>query len=82
MDFMVNAVANFLAAATKLLPNWTFTHNIANDVNTITPYLQKANTLLPIGTALTLAGLYISIQLALMALYWIDRIINLIRGAG
>lgn len=82
MDFLISGLASFINSIASHLPQWSFTHNIASDVSTIQPYLNLANTLLPINTMLTLFGLWIGLQLMLIALYWIDRLINLIRGAG
>ncbi|MNG35904.1 hypothetical protein D3C84_1227710 [compost metagenome] len=65
-----------------VLGGWSFPRNIGNDVAAIKPYLQKANMILPIDAVLTCMGLYIGLQLVLMAYYWITRAINLIRGAG
>lgn len=65
-----------------LLQGWSFTRNLGQDLAKISPYLDKANTIIPIGEALTLLALWLGLQLVLIAYYWITRAINLIRGAG
>jgi hypothetical protein len=82
MDFLVQQVAQFLNELSAHLPQWSFTHDIASDVATLTPYLRVANTILPVDTALQILCILIGMELMLIALYWIDRLINLIRGAG
>jgi hypothetical protein len=82
MDFLINAVADLLNALASVLPQWSFVHDIAADVETVAPYLRKANVLVPIDVAMVVLCLVIGLELVLVALYWIDRVINLIRGAG
>lgn len=82
MDFLINAVAKTIGVMAKALPNWEFGHDLAQDISTIKPYLDKANFIMPIDTMLVVSSLYIGLQLVLMAFYWIVRTINLIRGAG
>lgn len=82
MDFLINGVADFLNEVAKILPKWQFVHDIAQDVATIQPYVSKANVLLPIDTMLTLFVLWLGLELMLVALYWLNRVVNLIRGAG
>lgn len=78
----MSGVASFIQTVAGFLPQWHFLHNIADDVNTLSQYIQKANTILPIETAVTLLSLAIGLELLLIAFYWISRTINLIRGAG
>jgi hypothetical protein len=82
VDFLISGLATFINGVASLLPHWSFTHDISADVTLLTPYLQKANVIVPIDVALIIFGLVIGLELLLIALYWIDRIINLIRGAG
>lgn len=82
MDFIISGLATFINSVASLLPQWSWTHDITTDVVTISPYLGKAAVFLPIDTALTLMGLWVGLNLFLIALYWIDRLINLVRGAG
>lgn len=82
MDFILNAVSNAINAMSNVLGNWSFTRNLAEDISQITTYLEKANMIIPVSTALTILGIYLSLQLVLIAYYWVTRAINLIRGAG
>ena len=65
-----------------VLGNWEFTRNIGADLATLVPYFIKGNYLLPISETLVALGLFLSLQILLATFYWINRIINLIRGAG
>lgn len=82
MDFLVSGLADFINQVAKLLPQWSFVHDVSQDIATLTPYWQKANVLFPIDTLMTIFALVIGLELMLIALYWIMRLINLIRGAG
>lgn len=78
----MSGLADFINQLAKILPQWSFTHDVASDVSLLTPYFQKAGVLFPIDTVLTVLGIWLGLQLLLIALYWIDRLINLVRGAG
>lgn len=82
MDFVLNGVTKTINAMATVLQGFSFTRNLGQDIAKISPYLQKANMILPISEALTVLSLIIAVQLALVAYYWITRAINLLRGAG
>lgn len=82
MDFMLNAVSGLLNTAADALGGWSFTRNLAGDVRTVMPYLQKANYLLPVSEYLAVLAIWVAVNMALAAYYWITRAINLLRGAG
>lgn len=82
MDFILDGVSSVINAMAAVLGGFSFTRNLGEDMGKIMPYLQKANSLLPVSDALAVLGLFITVNLALMAYYWITRSINLIRGAG
>lgn len=82
MDFILEALTKAMNGMSNVLGGWSFTRNLANDLNTIKPYLEKANMLIPVDTALEVLGLYLGLQLVLIAYYWITRALNLLRGAG
>lgn len=82
MDYLLNAISFLLNSMSTVLGGWSFARDLAQDLNTIRPYLELANFLLPVDTALIIGGLWVGIQLALIAYYWITRALNLLRGAG
>lgn len=82
MDFVLNAVTGTINAMSTVLVGWTFTRNLGEDMAKITPYMQKANVLVPVDAALNVLALWIGVNLALIAYYWISRTLNLLRGAG
>jgi hypothetical protein len=82
VDFILGGVAGFLSKMSKVLGGWSFPGDLGETVSRLTPYLQKANMFIPISTVMIVFGVYIGLQLVLMAYYWITRAINLIRGAG
>jgi hypothetical protein len=82
MDFLLGGVAKFLRAMGKVLGGWSFPGDLANAMSQITPLLKKANMFIPISDAMLVFAAWITLQLVLMAYYWITRTINLIRGAG
>lgn len=82
MDFLINTIAGALNTMSAVLGGWSFPRNLATDVLAITPYLEKANMILPVDELLIVLGLFLGLQLILMAYYWITRMLNLIRGAG
>lgn len=82
MDFVLRGVTGVINAMASVLQGFSFTRNLGEDIAKISPYLQKANMLLPIDAALAVLGLWVAVNLALVAYYWITRTINLIRGAG
>jgi len=82
MDFLIGATTGLLRKMSLVLGGWSFPRNIANDLDLIVPYLQKANMFIPIATAMTVFALWCSLQLVLLAYYWLTRAINLLRGAG
>jgi hypothetical protein len=82
MDFLLNAVSKMINAMAAVLGSWEFGHDLSADINKISPYLQLANWMLPVKTALIIAALWVALQLVLIAYYWITRAINLLRGAG
>ena len=82
MTGLTDLLADFLSSFSSVLGSWSFTRDLAEDINSIMPYWHKANYLLPVSETLTVLTLFITLQLVLMAYYWITRAINLIRGAG
>lgn len=82
MDFILGAVTQTLNAMSSLLQGFSFTRNLGQDMAKITPYIQKANYIIPVDAGMSVLGLFLSLQLALIAYYWVTRAINLIRGAG
>lgn len=82
MDFILNALSGMISTMSKILGGWSFTRDLAADMNMIMPYLQKANMILPVSEFLTCLSIWIGLQLVLAAYYWITRAINLLRGAG
>lgn len=82
MDFILNAVSGMINTMSAVLGGWSFTRNLAQDMQQIMPYLQKANMILPVSEFLAVLALWVGLQLVLAAYYWITRAINLLRGAG
>lgn len=82
MDFVLNGVTTVINAMAAVLQGFSWTRDLGADIAKISPYLQKANMLLPVDAVLTVLGLYVAVQLASIAYYWISRTINLLRGAG
>lgn len=82
MDFILNGVTKTINAMSAVLGGFSFTRNLAADIAKVGPYLQKANSIIPVSEALTVLSLYIAVQIALIAYYWITRALNLLRGAG
>lgn len=82
MDFILNALSRMINTMSAVLSGWSFTRDIAQDMNMIMPYIQKANMILPVSEFLSVLALWIGLQLVLAAYYWITRAINLLRGAG
>lgn len=82
MDFMLGAVSKMLRAMSAVLNGFSFTRNLAADIAVLSEYYQKANVLVPVNEALKVGALFITVQLCLIAYYWITRAINLLRGAG
>lgn len=82
MDFILNAVSGLINAMSVMLGSWSFTRNLAGDFALIMPYLRKANSILPVSEFLAVLALWVGLQIVLIAYYWINRAINLLRGAG
>jgi hypothetical protein len=82
MDFLINGVAGILRAMSVVLGGWSFPNDLANKIQVILPYLEKANMFLPVTVVFTVLGLWVALELVLIAYYWITRAINLLRGAG
>lgn len=82
MDFILDAVSSAANAMAAVLGGWSWTRNLAADFAVISEYVTKANRWVPIGTALTVLGLWVTLNLILIGYYWITRTINLLRGAG
>lgn len=82
MDFILNGVTTVLNAMSMVLVGFDFTRNLGQDLAKVSGYLQKANMILPITAVLFSLSMFVSIQLALIAYYWITRALNLLRGAG
>lgn len=82
MDFILGAVSDLLRTMAVVLGGWSFPADLADSIDKFTPYLQKANMLIPISAAMTVFALWIALQAVLMAYYWVTRTLNLVRGAG
>lgn len=82
MDFILGGVTSLIDGMSAVLGGWSWTHDLGADLAKINPWFKKANMLLPVSAFLTVMALYVTVQLALMAYYWITRAINLLRGAG
>ncbi|MNW44041.1 hypothetical protein D3C74_212580 [compost metagenome] len=75
-------MSGMLNTMSALLGSWSFTRNLAADLQAIMPYLQKANMILPVSEFLAVLAVWVGLQIVLAAFYWITRAINLLRGAG
>ena len=62
------------------MPTWTFSHDISSDVARISPYFNAADVLLPMNTLFTIFSLVVSLNIVLIAFYWLNRLITLLRG--
>jgi len=82
VDFLLGGVSGIIRTMSKVLSGFSFTRNLSADINRLAPYFQKVNVFMPMDDGLAVLGLFISVNLALAAYYWITRAINLIRGAG
>lgn len=82
MDLLLGGVTKVINSMAAILQGWSWTHNLGTDLALVSPYLKKANAFLPVDSTLAVLGLWVSVNLALAAYYWITRAINLIRGAG
>lgn len=82
MDWLIGGVANALRAMSAVLGGWSFPSDLADKVEIIIPYIQKANAFLPVDVVFTVMALWVGLELVLIAYYWITRMINLLRGAG
>jgi sorbitol-specific phosphotransferase system component IIC len=82
MDFLLGGVTKLISGLSKILVGFNFTHALGDDIALIMPYINKGNALVPVDTALTILSIWITINLLLMAYYWVTRVINLLRGAG
>lgn len=82
MDFLLGGVSKMIGAMSKVLSGFSFTRNLADDIRTVSEWYQKANVLVPVNEAVKIGALFITVQLCLIAYYWITRAINLLRGAG
>lgn len=82
MDFILNSVAGMMNTMSAVLGGWSLPADAGRAISSIAPYLKKANMFVPISTAMIVFSVWIALQLVLMAYYWINRAINLLRGAG
>lgn len=82
MDFVLGGVTKILHGFAVALPGFHLVHDFAADVAAVMEYLQKANAILPVAAAMAVLSLYVTVQVAMAVYYWINRAINLIRGAG
>lgn len=82
MDFLLGAVSGTLNAMAAVLPGFTFARDLSADIAKITPYIQKANYMLPVDAAMNVLSLFCALQVCMILYYWITRAINLLRGAG
>lgn len=82
MDFILSGVTSVLDSMSLLLSGFTWTRDLGEDLARISDYIQRANAFVPVATALTVLSLFITLNLLLIAYYWITRTLNLIRGAG
>jgi hypothetical protein len=82
VDFILGGVSKMIRAMSAVLDGFSFTRDLSADIRVLSEYYQKANVLVPVNEALKVGALFITVQLCLIAYYWITRAINLLRGAG
>lgn len=82
LDFILDGVSGFLHTMSLVLGGWSIADDLGTKLSMISPYMEKANRFVPISEAMKVFAAWISLQLVLMAYYFITRTINLIRGAG
>lgn len=82
-DGIVGAVADFFGGLVSLLPSWTVDlTGFTSSVGVMGGYIAAADKFVPVADLFLMLGLVITFAAVMLALYWTNRIINLIRGAG
>lgn len=80
---LINSVATFINKQSDKIPSLNFPErNIGDIVGAISDCLYVANKIFPIDELLIILGILISFAIAMIGFYWIQRAINLLRGAG
>lgn len=76
-------VASFIDSIAEKIPSFSSdTGQLSSSIATVNTCLQKMNKYFPCDTLCTVIGLVIGIYIVLNAFYWIQRVINLLRGSG
>lgn len=79
----LSAVASFIDGVANLIPSFkSDTGSLGSSVATMNDLLSKCNKFFPVQDVCIVLGLMIGIYIALNLFYWIQRAINLLRGAG
>jgi hypothetical protein len=83
LGFLVDKVASTIDSLVSILPSFNFDSTpIGQAVNTITPYLNVANRILPLSETAIVLGILCAFSICMAAFYVIQRALNLLRGAG
>lgn len=76
-------IASFINFIASKIPSFDADVSaLPSSVATLNNCLSKMNQFFPCDTLATVLALMIGIYIVLNAFYWIQRVINLLRGAG
>lgn len=80
---LIDKVASFVSSLGDKIPKLDIPDlPLSTYVGTLNDCLYVANQIFPIDELLVVLGLLIAFSFIMWAFYWIQRAINLIRGAG
>lgn len=78
-DGFTNAI-NFIL---ELLPDWSIdTSKFMSNFNIVIAYVKQANKIFPIDDLMLVMGIFSLFAVAMFTYYLVNRLINLVRGAG
>lgn len=80
---IMTAVANVINTFMSKLPGFKFdTSQLGQSVTTINKCITVANVIFPMDTVGQVLSILCAFAVAMLAFYFVQRIINLLRGAG
>lgn len=83
LGFILSSIANLISTLAKALPTFNpDTSQLGISINYLNSCISVVNSVFPMDTVLQILSILCAFSIAMVSFYFIQRVINLLRGAG
>jgi len=82
VNFILYIITEAINLATAVLPVATLPSWFTDSISTVTGYFLNWGFIFPMSSFLLLVGFFVSVELAILAIFGVNAIIKVVRGSG